>query len=64
MQVNPGETFTITTEDGHIQCIQGKGKTEVLTPNLTELLQVFVTVMSNVGLYVLQCNKSDFSVCT
>ncbi|KAF2981526.1 hypothetical protein EK904_002900 [Melospiza melodia maxima] len=25
VQVNPGETFTITTEDGHIQCIQGKG---------------------------------------
>lgn len=24
VQVNPGETFTITTEDGHIQCIQGK----------------------------------------
>ncbi|KAF4802223.1 Fibronectin type-III domain-containing protein 3a [Turdus rufiventris] len=22
VQVNPGETFTITTEDGHIQCIQ------------------------------------------
>lgn len=30
MQVNPGETFTITTEDGHIQCIQGKGKTGIL----------------------------------
>lgn len=30
MQVNPGETFTITTEDGHIQCIQGKGKSGVL----------------------------------
>lgn len=64
--MNPGETFTITTEDGHIQCIQGKGKTEVPNPNvlmLEMLLLVFVCEVSNVVLYVLQCNRSDFSVC-
>lgn len=29
VQVNPGETFTIRTDDGHIQCIQGKGNSNV-----------------------------------
>lgn len=37
VQVNPGETFTITTEDGHIQCIQGKGNTEVPNTNILTL---------------------------
>uniref|UniRef100_A0A8B9BQ38 Fibronectin type-III domain-containing protein n=1 Tax=Anser brachyrhynchus TaxID=132585 RepID=A0A8B9BQ38_9AVES len=31
--VNPGETFTITTEDGHIQCIQGPAHVPMMSPN-------------------------------
>uniref|UniRef100_A0A8C9L3Q8 Fibronectin type-III domain-containing protein 3a-like n=1 Tax=Serinus canaria TaxID=9135 RepID=A0A8C9L3Q8_SERCA len=33
VQVNPGETFTITTEDGHIQCIQGPAHVPMMSPN-------------------------------
>ncbi|KAM6323352.1 fibronectin type-III domain-containing protein 3a-like isoform 2-T4 [Podargus strigoides] len=33
VQVNPGETFTITTEDGHIQCIQGPAHVPLMSPN-------------------------------
>lgn len=32
--------------------------------NTIKLLPVLVSVMLSVVLYVLQCNKSDFSVCT
>ncbi|KAM4664237.1 fibronectin type-III domain-containing protein 3A-like [Discoglossus pictus] len=33
VQVNPGETFTIRTEDGHIQCIQGPAHVPMVSPN-------------------------------
>uniref|UniRef100_A0A670YPE2 Fibronectin type-III domain-containing protein n=1 Tax=Pseudonaja textilis TaxID=8673 RepID=A0A670YPE2_PSETE len=33
VQVNPGETFTIRTEDGHIQCIQGPAHVPMMSPN-------------------------------
>ncbi|XP_063277539.1 fibronectin type-III domain-containing protein 3a-like [Prinia subflava] len=33
VQVNPGETFTITTEDGHVQCIQGPAHVPMMSPN-------------------------------
>ncbi|NXF99775.1 FND3A protein, partial [Sakesphorus luctuosus] len=33
VQVNPGETFTITTEDGHMQCIQGPAHVPLMSPN-------------------------------
>ncbi|NXG17656.1 FND3A protein, partial [Grallaria varia] len=33
VQVNPGETFTITTEDGHVQCIQGPAHVPLMSPN-------------------------------
>ncbi|XP_039944917.1 fibronectin type-III domain-containing protein 3A-like isoform X2 [Hirundo rustica] len=33
VQVNPGETFTITTEDGHIQCIRGPAHVPMMSPN-------------------------------
>ncbi|KAM8954041.1 fibronectin type-III domain-containing protein 3A-like [Pelodytes ibericus] len=33
VQVNPGETFTIRTEDGQIQCIQGPAHVPMMSPN-------------------------------
>ncbi|XP_073455213.1 fibronectin type-III domain-containing protein 3A-like isoform X1 [Aquarana catesbeiana] len=33
VQVNPGETFTIRTEDGHIQCIPGPAHVPMMSPN-------------------------------
>ncbi|XP_053328630.1 fibronectin type-III domain-containing protein 3A-like isoform X2 [Spea bombifrons] len=33
VQVNPGETFTIRTEDGQIQCIQGPAHVPMVSPN-------------------------------
>ncbi|XP_029462382.1 fibronectin type-III domain-containing protein 3A-like [Rhinatrema bivittatum] len=33
VQVNPGETFTIRTEDGHIQCIPGPAQVPMMSPN-------------------------------
>uniref|UniRef100_A0A8C6YGB6 Fibronectin type-III domain-containing protein n=1 Tax=Naja naja TaxID=35670 RepID=A0A8C6YGB6_NAJNA len=33
MKLNPGETFTIRTEDGHIQCIQGPAHVPMMSPN-------------------------------
>ncbi|MBN3322966.1 FND3A protein, partial [Atractosteus spatula] len=33
VQVNPGETFTIRTEDGHIQCIPGPAHVPMVSPN-------------------------------
>ncbi|KAM4696721.1 fibronectin type-III domain-containing protein 3A-like [Rhinophrynus dorsalis] len=33
VQVNPGETFTIRTEDGHIRCIQGPAHVPMMSPN-------------------------------
>ncbi|XP_068107011.1 fibronectin type-III domain-containing protein 3A-like isoform X2 [Hyperolius riggenbachi] len=33
VQVNPGETFTIRTEDGLIQCIQGPAQVPMMSPN-------------------------------
>ncbi|XP_019391804.1 PREDICTED: fibronectin type-III domain-containing protein 3a-like isoform X1 [Crocodylus porosus] len=33
VQVNPGETFTIRTDDGHIQCIQGPAHVPLMSPN-------------------------------
>ncbi|XP_069468994.1 fibronectin type-III domain-containing protein 3a-like isoform X2 [Ambystoma mexicanum] len=33
VQVNPGETFTIRTKDGHIQCIQGPAHVPMMSPN-------------------------------
>ncbi|XP_039621853.1 fibronectin type-III domain-containing protein 3a-like [Polypterus senegalus] len=33
VQVNPGETFTIRTDDGHIQCIPGPAHVPMMSPN-------------------------------
>uniref|UniRef100_A0A8C1U9K5 Fibronectin type III domain containing 3Bb n=1 Tax=Cyprinus carpio TaxID=7962 RepID=A0A8C1U9K5_CYPCA len=33
VQVNPGETFTIRTEDGALQCIQGPAEVPMMSPN-------------------------------
>uniref|UniRef100_A0A4X2KTF3 Fibronectin type-III domain-containing protein n=1 Tax=Vombatus ursinus TaxID=29139 RepID=A0A4X2KTF3_VOMUR len=33
VQVNPGETFTIRTEDGHVQCIQGPAHVPMMSLN-------------------------------
>ncbi|OCT67664.1 fibronectin type III domain containing 3C L homeolog isoform X1 [Xenopus laevis] len=33
VQVNPGETFTIRTEDGHIRCIPGPAHVPMMSPN-------------------------------
>ncbi|XP_069749840.1 fibronectin type-III domain-containing protein 3A-like isoform X6 [Narcine bancroftii] len=33
VQVNAGETFTIRTEDGHIQCIPGPAHVPMMSPN-------------------------------
>ncbi|XP_063793590.1 fibronectin type-III domain-containing protein 3A-like isoform X1 [Pseudophryne corroboree] len=33
VQVNPGETFTIRTEDGHFQCIPGPAHVPMMSPN-------------------------------
>ncbi|XP_028570532.2 fibronectin type-III domain-containing protein 3A [Podarcis muralis] len=33
VQVNPGETFTIRTEDGHIQCIPGPAHVPMMSTN-------------------------------
>ncbi|KAG8448349.1 hypothetical protein GDO86_015439 [Hymenochirus boettgeri] len=33
VQVNPGETFTIRTEDGHIRCIPGPAQVPMMSPN-------------------------------
>lgn len=67
MQVNPGETFTITTEDGHIQCIQGKGtRLKSWTWSLWFCsyhripLPAFVSVMLDVCFWGMFCSKSDF----
>uniref|UniRef100_A0AAR2LAF1 Fibronectin type-III domain-containing protein n=1 Tax=Pygocentrus nattereri TaxID=42514 RepID=A0AAR2LAF1_PYGNA len=35
VQVNPGETFTIRTEDGHFQCITGPAQVPMVSPNGT-----------------------------
>ncbi|XP_072519123.1 fibronectin type-III domain-containing protein 3A-like isoform X2 [Salminus brasiliensis] len=35
VQVNPGETFTIRTEDGHVQCITGPAQVPMVSPNGT-----------------------------
>ncbi|XP_023672257.1 fibronectin type-III domain-containing protein 3A-like isoform X1 [Paramormyrops kingsleyae] len=35
VQVNPGETFTIRTEDGHVQCITGPAHVPMVSPNGT-----------------------------
>ncbi|XP_066505199.1 fibronectin type-III domain-containing protein 3A-like isoform X2 [Hoplias malabaricus] len=35
VQVNPGETFTIRTEDGHYQCITGPAQVPMVSPNGT-----------------------------
>ncbi|XP_043913387.1 fibronectin type-III domain-containing protein 3A-like [Protopterus annectens] len=35
VQVNPGETFTIRTEDGHFQCIPGPAQVPMMSPNGT-----------------------------
>ncbi|XP_072126583.1 fibronectin type-III domain-containing protein 3A-like isoform X4 [Mobula birostris] len=33
VQVNPGEAFTIRTDDGHIQCIPGPAHVPMMSPN-------------------------------
>ncbi|KAG7464909.1 hypothetical protein MATL_G00170660 [Megalops atlanticus] len=35
VQVNPGETFTIRTEDGHVRCIAGPAHVPMVSPNGT-----------------------------
>lgn len=44
MQVNPGETFTIRTEDGHIQCIQGKDCLSIYARNVyCETVAIYIS---------------------